>query len=382
LNFFNRLLALTFDLVRTMKDQMTYKISILTALLLLTSTLAHSQAVTVWPGDANNNGIANHVDLLYVGLGFGSSGPARNGGPSTGWQATQTPAPWQLATQSNLNYAYFDCNGDGSIDDMDTLAIVQNYDLTHDSLMPDTNSIVAFGSPPLTLDFQQDSIFIAGTTTIMVNIRLGSAQQPVNGLHGLAFTLDYDVNAIDSITYSLPGGFVSAGTNAIRIAKNKPNLGKIEMAISRVNQSNISGYGVIGTIIIVMDDDLKINQDYSMPITISQITALGAGEVPLGLTPVGDTLYISTPNVSIDDPVDHLTIYPQPASQHLAIHADQGTLEKTSIYTLHGQLIREQPAESPFDTRIDLTGLPSGSYLLAAQTSQGVLRKTIRIRKE
>lgn len=365
-----------------MKELMTHRISIITTLLLLTFSLSKSQGLTVWPGDANNNGIANHVDLLYVGLGFNTSGPARPGGPVTSWQASPAPIPWQFSTASNLNYAYFDCNGSGTIDDADTLAIVQNYDLTHGTLSPDTNSLVPFGAPPLILEFQQDSIFIAGTTTIMVNIRLGSSNQPISGLHGLAFTIDYNAGVIDSIAYSLPGGFMTSGGNALRIGKIKPNQGKIELGISRVNQINVAGYGVIGSIAIVMDDDLRINQEFEMPISISQITALGAGEVPIDLTAIGDTLRIFTPNVGTQDPWDQVTIFPQPATHQLAIHSDRGTLERISLFNLHGQMVRQQMAESPFETRLDLTGLASGTYLLSSQTSEGILRKRILIHQE
>ena len=49
------------------------KLFVLNALLLCFQ-LTYAQMIR-WPGDANNNGIVNHFDLLYVGRAFGQTGP-------------------------------------------------------------------------------------------------------------------------------------------------------------------------------------------------------------------------------------------------------------------------------------------------------------------
>jgi len=41
---------------------------------------------TLYPGDANNNGVTNCVDLLYIGVGFDETGPQRTNA-TTLWQA-------------------------------------------------------------------------------------------------------------------------------------------------------------------------------------------------------------------------------------------------------------------------------------------------------
>ena len=50
--------------------------------LILWSVSASGQ---VWPGDVNNNGVVNNVDLLYLGFAHGHVGPARPG-PSSQWE--------------------------------------------------------------------------------------------------------------------------------------------------------------------------------------------------------------------------------------------------------------------------------------------------------
>ncbi|MDV7397617.1 hypothetical protein RZS08_39820, partial [Arthrospira platensis SPKY1] len=57
--------------------------------LLLTS--AGLSAQVMYPGDVNNSGQANAIDVLYLGLAFGSEGPERMS-PTTAWMP-QSIAP-------------------------------------------------------------------------------------------------------------------------------------------------------------------------------------------------------------------------------------------------------------------------------------------------
>ncbi len=58
--------------------------------LLLSGTLAQAQ---IWPGDMNNNGVVNCVDLLYWSVANGRTGsPRTNSG--TQWQAHPMPSDW------------------------------------------------------------------------------------------------------------------------------------------------------------------------------------------------------------------------------------------------------------------------------------------------
>ncbi|MEO0877198.1 MAG: cohesin domain-containing protein, partial [Bacteroidota bacterium] len=61
----------------------------------------------VWPGDTNEDGIANNLDVLPLGLGFESTGPSRIN-PSTSW-LPQFAAPWPAATpESSINFRHAD----------------------------------------------------------------------------------------------------------------------------------------------------------------------------------------------------------------------------------------------------------------------------------
>ncbi len=354
-----------------------YRTPLVTFVLFLIGLTARPQ-VTVHPGDANNNGLANHVDLLYVGLGNNVSGPARDSA-SINWTPQISTFNWQLnfPTGNGLNYAYFDCNGDGQIDAVDQDAIEQNYDLTHGQVVPDTSTIVATGAPQLMLEFQQDSFQVSGDSLIMVNILLGSSSQPVTNLYGVAFTVDFDPAIVDSVFYYLPGGFISGGTFTLNMGHVRQDSGKLELAITRTNQTAVSGFGVIGTIGIVMDDDLRITQDFSLPVSISQIHALGLGGTFTGLTPVSDTLFISTLTLGLTELLEPKAIFPQPATDYLVIQQATPKLEQIDIYNVQGILVRSRPCKGLKDVRLDLHSLPEGTYFLHGRAKDQVFRKSI-----
>jgi fibronectin type 3 domain-containing protein len=77
-------------------------------------------ALTVWPGDTDNDGVVNQKDVLPLGFQWGQTGPARD---STGCEFKGRAAaawPTQPAT-------YADANGDGTIDQNDVLCIGLNW---------------------------------------------------------------------------------------------------------------------------------------------------------------------------------------------------------------------------------------------------------------
>ncbi len=82
-----------------------------------------SVADTVFPGDANDDGVVDARDILPIGQYFGLSGPARQDA-SIHWGpqvlSTRWPAPDEWAE-------YADCDGDGTVGAGDVLAVIQNW---------------------------------------------------------------------------------------------------------------------------------------------------------------------------------------------------------------------------------------------------------------
>lgn len=79
----------------------------------------------VYPGDTDANGKVEASDVLYCGLAFGRSGPIRQNA-STLWTPQQA-TDWSNSILS-VNGKNQDCNGDGTIDNLDLEVIANNFD--------------------------------------------------------------------------------------------------------------------------------------------------------------------------------------------------------------------------------------------------------------
>lgn len=347
-------------------------------ILTLLCFLPVASQVTVWPGDANNNGIANHVDLLYVGLAHGAMGPIRDSLGNITWVPNQNTSIWQQSTPNGVEYAYIDCNGSGFIDNMDTSAIEQNYDETHGVVVPDTGLAWVQSSPTLSLDFSQDSILLFGDTTILVNILLGDSGLPIDSIYGLAFTIEFDSSAVDSAFFNLQGGFLASSSSVLSLGKVKKSKGKIEMAITRVNHVNAVGAGAIGSIGIVMDDNLRTSQYFEVGLKITDVVAFAAGGSPLALRPIGDTLAVNTPTTSREQPLAAFEVHPIPANNWLRIHAPDG-IDEARLYDLTGKRQRTVRPSGHREAIVDVRRLPAGVYLLSVRTGDAWVRKKVLV---
>ena len=111
---------------------LTSIIQVLFLFLLLFESISAQDKL--WPGDANNSGVTNCVDLLYIGVGYNENGPSRPNA-TTLWQEQDINTLWpEYYLDNTTNYAYGDCNGDGVINDNDVnMAIKANYYLQHTS---------------------------------------------------------------------------------------------------------------------------------------------------------------------------------------------------------------------------------------------------------
>lgn len=79
----------------------------------------------VYPGDANNDGIADVRDILPLGRFFGLAGPGRTNASLT-WAPQSVLLPW---TPEEAVYA--DCDGNGTVEATDVQAIITNWFRTH-----------------------------------------------------------------------------------------------------------------------------------------------------------------------------------------------------------------------------------------------------------
>ncbi|MDX2134122.1 MAG: hypothetical protein SFV52_05030 [Saprospiraceae bacterium] len=229
-------------------------------LALLGATPA-THAQQLWPGDVNNNGIVNAVDLLWLGLAYNAEGPERPNA-TTLWQAQPLGAPWAQNFPGGLNYAYADCDGDGEVDDDDLNdAIDSNFRLTHGTVQPDGYANATPGSNNPRLRFTPSTLNAVPGQVITVEVDLGDAGQPVPSFYGIAFTTAYSAELVDNggqaITFDDDDDWMAPEPDEPfeHLFKRDIPAGETEIGLVRTNQIPVSnGFGHIGSFSIIIED--------------------------------------------------------------------------------------------------------------------------------
>ncbi len=337
----------------------------------MVSLPVQAQITQVWLGDANENGSVNHVDLLYWGLRVGDSGPARDS-VSINW-SPHNVLKWLPALAGRPDPSHADCNGNGTVDLQDIVAIEANYGLDNQSNLPDSSSLVTTGGQaiPLGLNFASGP-WLAGTTDT-IWIELGDSAQPVDSLLGFAATLSFDSSLIDTAyTFFADSWLGNPAQNLVSIDRYR--AGSLDLAATRTDQTNrLLGNGRIGGVVVVMTENLKraVATD-SLKLEFTQVIALTSGinVVPVQVMPQTQLV------LSSEESFEAL-VYPIPATSVLsiAVIGDQEGVVEGRLYDSQGAMVRSFQFDRTFT--MARQGLQSGFYLLHLQVGEMVFRKRV-----
>ena len=338
----------------------------------------------VWPGDANSDNIANNLDLLSIGVGFGSTGPAR-AGASLNWTG-QPASDWTGSLNSGANYKHVDCNGDGLIDNSDTLAIALNYGFTHNKTT--VPNVAAANDPALYLEVVVDTIVAGGQLTVRVN--LGTSGIPADSIYGLAFTINYDPTLVDSGTVQMSFGnswLGTIGTDLISLQYDSYSGGKIDVGITRTDQTNVAGFGQISELVLTTASNLPGGPSAGLDtliFTISDLTVIASNENLLSTNITNDSLIVEDVQTGLDHNKyenSEFYIYPNPSTGQFTIirnNAEQAGELGLIVYEMNGQKVLEETSTEA-ESKIDLTHLSKGLYYLQLKTATGIIVKKVII---
>ncbi|MEZ4826504.1 MAG: T9SS type A sorting domain-containing protein [Bacteroidia bacterium] len=330
----------------------------------------------VWPGDADNDGVADNFDLLAIGLSYGSSGPARTGA-SLLWEA-QLAVNWNDTLPGGVNYVHSDTDGNGTVNDDDTLAISLNYGLTHNK----TEDIGRGGpgDPPVLILPQVDSAQVGDT--LHLPVYLGVDSIPAQNVYAIAFSITYDNTLVDSASahISYTGGWLGTnGTDLIGLQQDLFSDGKIDVALTRNDHMNVSGFGQIAVLSIVMVDDIsgKNNLYETLNLEISDFRVISAsGEVvPVNPLPAQVVIY-QAESTGLENLYNlGIHIYPNPASDQVTIELDKAGEVSAELYDLNGKAILSASGRGD-RLSLETAEIPAGLYILTVNSgSRRMVRK-------
>lgn len=327
----------------------------------------------VFPGDANHDQIANNFDLLPVGLYFNQTGTARPNA-SNSWIG-QRAADWNVSQANGRDIKHADCNGDGTINWSDTLAINLNYGLTHNSWRG------AAAGNGTSIRFSMPTSNLNPGDTVSIPIELGYFDTLAMNIYGIAFSVNYDVMIVDSASARLDysnSWLGTKNTDLLTLDKDFPTLGQLDIALVRNNQQNRTGYGSIADLIVVISDDLS-KRELPFVLEFSNIRAVdSAGQEIAVRAEAGEATIETEPTLSIDsDFAQALKAYPNPIDDQLHLSHPQYTFLSVSLISMNGQQQVLWQGAQRQRLELKIPEQAPGIYLLVVDMKEG--RKTLKV---
>lgn len=346
-----------------------------------------SQVLEVYPGDANNNGVVNNVDFLYLGLAYNYIGPERDPVAGNGLPFLPLPAtPWQYEFFNGVNFAHADCNGDGLVNYFyDAFPLYVNYgQMRPDSVVADVFPPGLAGIDPA-VHFDKSALpdEVNGGQQFNLPILLGDAQHPVEDLYGIAFSVFVDPAYVDADDVNFNFNELSwANPDNDRVFLYKKVSGeRIDVAWVRTDHNQRDGFGRIGTAdFIIIIDVIGVQQDFMMRIdSVKMIDKFGNQTAVAGDTVIIHMNSDGQPTSVDDAPSASLRVQPNPVEHRLHVEYVDMIDQITLVNAMGQPVVREQISSN--QAEIALPSLPSGIYLLEIRTASGLYVQKIQIQQ-
>ncbi|MEZ4825427.1 MAG: T9SS type A sorting domain-containing protein [Bacteroidia bacterium] len=334
---------------------------------------------SVWPGDANYDGVVDVFDLLPIGIAYGSTGPARTN-PTITW-TPQAATNWSGQFISGLNFKHADGDGDGAIAAGDTLPVNLNYGFSHNKTTEDILS-----GTDLLLDIEEDSL--QAGDTMHINILLGTSDEPVDSLYGIAFSLNFDTTLVDpaSLRVTIDTSWVGTQGNDMLAMWRAYGGGEVlDIGLTRIDQTDQTGYGRIVSMSIIMIDDLggknEVNEKFKL--TVSRLSAQSFSQETLTLGVSNDSTVVTTdPQTKITDvaPEINWQVYPNPTGGQLRVNMEKAIWGEWVLSDVLGNQVFVEEGHRK-ELTWDLSFLPEGVYFIQMTGSFGTANKKIWIKR-
>lgn len=336
---------------------------------------------TVWPGDANSDGVANLYDVLSLGLAYADAGGLRPNANNS-WTGQLAPH-WANNFNTGVNHNHADCDGNGTVDANDTLPIVLNYGQAHQKA-PQHRSLP--GATPLYLQITNAPV-VAGDTA-RFDIVLGDNAIPASNIYGIAFSIDYDPALVDA--NSLKEHFVDSWLGQVNgslltLARHDPAQNQLDMAITRIDHSSRSGSGAISQLSVITIDNISGKDSIfgKLVFNITGVVALDENGDTIPVDGKSDTLDVYRLTDGIRPTADQqpqISVYPNPTDGTVNI-VSNSEISSVRVLNIQGADILVTKSINARQASIELGGLPRGVYLLETTCgNQRTMKRVVLIR--
>lgn len=361
--------------------------------LIINLLSAESAFGQVFPGDADNNGIVNNLDVLNIGYALGTYGPSRlETGAQPGIETFTVL--WSDYFPQGLNFAFSDADGNGWVNYLDIATVSANYGLEN----PNGSETVNFypGIPgvhaPLYLDKSEVPDFPTEGSYFEIPVYLGTEDIPLESFQGIAFTIEYDPEFIAAIYFvAEEDSWITGGVGCFDFQAPESELGIKEIALSRKGMSAVEGQGKIGTLSLIVIDDLGTllaspTDSSNVIVNIRNIKSVNADFWSVPIVSDSVNLMIYGPEalpVGLNEPLEEsIKLFPNPARNYFYIESGIPLTRLELFNTLGESVLARRIEESYFYEIKNLEKWSPGIYFLRIHTEQGTLTKKVIIKRE
>jgi photosystem II stability/assembly factor-like uncharacterized protein len=255
-----------------------------------------------------------------------------------------------------VNDKHSDCDGNGIVAAADTIAISQNFGLRHRSFKNGGNGV------PVRMNIAgARTSFLAGDT-VRYDVHWGDMQNMVNDAHGLAFTVAYDTSLWDQTSLQTlfePSFLGTPGSSVLTMRYHDPVQGILSMGWTRTDRNPQSGFGKMGGVIIVLDDDISKR---TIPISWEVLEVLALDN--LGNS-IADWAQVDTINATVTTSLQPgiaqspWTLFPNPGSGDGLKLSYEVSDRKTSVQVM--DMLGKQILTKPLELGASHHYIPTGS---------------------
>jgi len=327
----------------------------------------------VWPGDLDNNGMVNNLDMLSFGVRMGAEGPARDY-PFAGWTG-QDAEEWPIMDVLPSNPRHTDADGNGLIDFQDVQVVLYNQYKVRPGFVEwgGSNDI----GPELSVQrmfgpwASPDTVLSPGGR-LQVQVRFeNQASQPI---YGIGFSMTYDTNVLayfgdpSKLTMNHNVGFFQA--SAFHGNFHRPD--GWDFYATRVNGLPVSLdiWNMLQLRFVVRNDVVLPPEPITALRLHNYVHLLADGSsVPIGAQGL-NVQY--GPITSTENPTLQAgwNIWPNPGRDEVFI-ATAGALSSVRLMDALGRILAEQRPLGQYQSSIHTGGLPPGMYLVELEFING-----------
>ena len=337
----------------------------------------------VFPGDANNDGEVNIVDLYSVANAVGDYGSKRNDkeGESLRWFGHDA-SDWRKTTYNGVDMKHADTNGDGVVTVEDVEAIVQNYN---------NNSTI---TPTKTVEDNAVEVqLVSGVSSarygdlIEMMVFVGSSQNPVYNAKGLNFDVKYDAQFIKENKISADFkayNWLSRYDAYIPFSKTVER-GVLHAGMARSKGKSTSGHGQVGVVRAVVEDNIngfRGNDKTSLKFRLENVTMMGVGGQLIALPSAELEIPLELGKKAVALKNDDVVLYPNPANDMINFHLNgENNIEYVRLMDATGREITRLNNVNAKSATINVDASMRGFYIAEVMTEKGRVIKKLEIIK-